>query len=204
MLLCNRFMAGHSKWVSILHRRGLWDGKLGYTTVAAGEGYESVRYEGYGPGDSAVLIDCLTRYPERLAMQIRATLREHGGALGANGSVGYLFHPVGLLIYPSGTSVESLTRAAVEAGAEEVVRNEDRSVEVVVDPIEFNLVQGRLASKGFNPSIALMTERAATSVLLDGEPALRMLQMLQSLIDLDDTQNVYTNAEIPDEVVAGF
>jgi transcriptional/translational regulatory protein YebC/TACO1 len=199
-----RLMAGHSKWVSILHRRSLWDGKLGRAATAVGEGYESVRYEGYGPGDTAVLVDCLTDNRERSGAQVRRALREHGGALGAEGSVSYLFNPVGLMIYPPGTHQERLTRAALEAGAEEVVSKGDRSIEILVDPIEFDTVQAQLTSKGFVPATALVTERASTSVLLTGEAAVSMMHLLESLLDLNDTQNVYTNAEIPDEVLARF
>jgi transcriptional/translational regulatory protein YebC/TACO1 len=169
-----------------------------------GEGYESIRYEGYGPGGTAVLVDCLTDSRERSAAQVRRALREHGGALGAKGSVSYLFNPVGLMIYPPGTHEERLTRVALEAGAEEVVTNGDRSIEVLIDPIEFDTVQALLTSKGFIPATALVTERASTSVLLTGEAAVSMLRLLESLVDLDDTQSVYTNAEIPDEVLASF
>jgi transcriptional/translational regulatory protein YebC/TACO1 len=117
-----RFMAGHSKWFSIQHRKSLRDGKLGRATAAVGEGYKSIRYEGYGPGDTAVLVDCFTDSRDSGAQVCRA-LREHGGALGAKGSVSYLFNPVGLMIYPPGTPEQRLTRAALEAGAEEVVSN---------------------------------------------------------------------------------
>jgi len=197
-----RPMAGHSKWLSIQHRTGLRHGKLG--RASAGEGLESIRYEGYGPGDTAVLVDCLTDSRDRSAAQVRRALREHGGALGAKGSVSYLFNPVGLMFYPPGTPGEGLTRAALEAGAEEVVPKRDGSIEVLTDPIEFDTVQALLTSKGFVPATALVTERAATPVLLTGEAAVSMMHLLESLVDLDDTQSVYTNAEIPDEVLARF
>jgi transcriptional/translational regulatory protein YebC/TACO1 len=108
------------------------------------------------------------------------------------------------MIYPPGTPEQRLTRAALEAGAEEVVSNRNGSIEVLVDPIEFDTVQAVLTSKGFVPAAALVTERASTSVLLNGEAAVSMLHLLESLVDLEDTQSVYTNAEIPDEVLARF
>jgi transcriptional/translational regulatory protein YebC/TACO1 len=106
------------------------------------------------------------------------------------------------MVYPPGVGRERLTRVALEAGAEEVVLSEDRAVEVLTDPVEFEAARALLVAKGFTPATAQLTERAATPVRLDGEAAIAMVHLLEALEDLDETQNVYTNAEIPDEVLA--
>jgi len=173
---------------------------------ATGEGgdqaYEAVRYEGYGPGGVAVMVDCLTDNRNRTVAEVRHIFSKYGGNLGAEGSVAYLFNQVGLLIYPPGTDEERLMEAALEAGAEDVVTNDDGSIEVITDPAEFESVQSRLTEQGLAPAEAQVTQRAATSTPLSGETAQSMVRLLEALEDLDDVQTVYSNAEIPDEVLA--
>jgi transcriptional/translational regulatory protein YebC/TACO1 len=198
-------MAGQSRWANITRRanaRRRWQAQR---TARAGEaGLEPVRFEGYGPGGGAVVVDCLTTDGPRTAARLRRSFADCGGHLGAEGSVSYLFHPVGLLSYPPGTAVATLTRAAFAAGAEEVVPNADRSVEVLTDPLEFDAVNAELTGRTFAPAIAEVTLRAATSLALSGSAAERMAQLLETLESLDDVRDVYTNVEIPDEILAGL
>jgi YebC/PmpR family DNA-binding regulatory protein len=165
-------------------------------------GPEPVRYEGYGPGGAAVLVECLTSDRNRTRSDLRRAFSEHGGHLGAEGSVSYLFNHVGLMTYPPGTDEERLIRAALEAGAEDVVPNSDRSIEVLADPMEFETVRAILIDHGFAPAVAQVTERASLTTPLSGEPAERMMHLLETLEGLDDVRNVYSNVEISDEVLA--
>lgn len=163
---------------------------------------QSVRYEGYGPGGAAVMVDCLTDDRGRVSDQVRRAFAEHGGNLGADGSVSYLFNTVGLMTYPPGTDEEELMRVALEAGAEDVVPNADRSVEVLADPFEFDTVCAVLTHSGFAPATAEVTQRAATSLALSGESAEQMVQLLTALEGLDEVWDVYSNVEISHEVLA--
>ena len=160
------------------------------------------RYEGYGPGGAAVLIECITDDHDRTRADLRRAFSEHGGHLGAAGSVSYLFNHVGLMTYPPGTDEERLMHAALEAGAEDVVPNSDHSIEVLADPMEFDTVRAILTDRGFVPAAAEVTERASLTTPLSGEPAERMVRLLETLEDLDDVRNVYSNVEISDEVLA--
>lgn len=161
-----------------------------------------MRYEGYGPGGAAVLVDCRTADGERTAAAVRRVFREHGGHLGAQGSVSYLFNTVGQMIFPRGTDEPQLLQAALEAGAEDVVTNADGSIEVLADPMEFEAVRALLASRGFLPESAEVTERASLPALLEGVRAREMLALLRALQALEDVQDVYSNVAIPDEVLA--
>ena len=163
---------------------------------------KTVRYEGYGPGGAAVLIECLTDDRNRTRADLRRAFSEHGGHLGAEGSVSYLFNHVGLMIYPPGTDEEQLMRAALEAGAEDVIPNADQSIEVLADPMDFETVRAILTDCGFVPAAAEVTERAFLTTPLSGEPAQRMVHLLETLEELDDVRNVYSNVEISDEVLA--
>jgi YebC/PmpR family DNA-binding regulatory protein len=199
-------MAGQSKWVRITHRKGthlrLAANNRESRAARAASGLESVRYEGYGPGGAALMVDCLTDDRNRTVADVRHAFAEHGGALGASGAVAYLFNQVGLMMYPPGTDDESLLAAALDAGAEDVLAHPDGSLEVLTDPLDFETVRARLAADGFVPPDGEITQRAAVSVRLEGAAAEYMAQLLESLEDLDDVQDVYSNAEIPDEVLA--
>jgi len=163
---------------------------------------EEVMFEGYGPGGAAVLVDCLTDDRNRTVADVRRTFARFGGLLGADGAVAYLFNPVGLLAYPPGTDNRRLLAAAIAAGAEDVLVNPDGSAEVLTDPVELERVRGSLAAGGLAPTAFAMTRRAAHATELAGETAEAMMRLLDSLEDLDDVQNVYSNAEIPYEVLA--
>jgi YebC/PmpR family DNA-binding regulatory protein len=159
------------------------------------------RYEGYGPGGVAVIVECLTDNRNRTVADIRHAFAKHGGNLGADGSVGYLFNRVGLLGYPRDVDETALTEAAIEAGAEDVVVNCDGSVEVLTDPDEFATVRAALETAGFVPGLAEVTMRSSVTVALEADEARRTIELLAALEEMDDVQNVYSNADIPEEAV---
>jgi YebC/PmpR family DNA-binding regulatory protein len=196
-------MAGHSKWANIQRRESLLLRKRDRSSAAAAvEGLQTVRYEGYGPGGAAVMVDCLTNDRVRVADELRRRFARNGGNLGADGSVSYLFNTVGLMTFPPGTDEEALMRVALEAGAEDVVPSEDHSVEVLADPLEFDTVCAVLTHGGFTPATAEVTQRAATALELSGESAERMVRLLADLEDLEEVRDVYSNVEISDEVLS--
>ncbi len=198
--------ATHTRWANIQHVTGraaaAAHAGVGLRGRSETRSLEPVRYEGYGPGGAAVLVECVTDDRNRTRTELRRAFSEHGGHLGAEGSVSYLFNHVGLMIYPPGTDEEQLMRAALEAGAEDVVPNADHSIEVLADPIEFETVRAILTDRGFVPSAAEVTERASLTTPLSGEPAERMVHLLEALEGLNDVRNVYSNVEIPNEVLA--
>jgi YebC/PmpR family DNA-binding regulatory protein len=163
---------------------------------------ETVRYEGYGPGGAALMVDCLTDNRNRTVADVRHAFDVCGGALGASGSVAYLFNQVGLMTYPPGTNEDRLMAVALQAGAEDVLASADGSLEVLTDPLDFETVRAQLSADGFAPPDGEITQRAAVSVRLQGEAAEFMAKLLDQLEDLDDVQDVYSNAEIPNEVLA--
>jgi transcriptional/translational regulatory protein YebC/TACO1 len=197
------FMAGHTKWASIQRRRAARArGKQKQPVRAVGGAFEAVRYEGYGPGGAAVVVDSVTDDRRRTGSAVRSTFTRYGGNLGAQGSVSYLFHTVGLMTFPPGTDETRLMQVALEAGAEDVVLNADTSVEVLADPVEFETVRAIMSEKGFVPATAEVTERASIATPLSGHAAELMVRLLEALEDLDDVRDVYSNVEISDEVLA--
>jgi YebC/PmpR family DNA-binding regulatory protein len=167
-----------------------------------GADFVEIRYEGYGPGGVAVMVDCMTDNKNRTVADVRHAFSKFGGNLGADGSVGFLFNHVGVLLYPPGSDEEALMDAAIEAGAEDVVIAEDKSIEVLTDPANFEQVRDAMKASGFKPEHAEVTMRASTSTELELQAASSMIKMLETLEDLDDVQNVYSNADISDEVLA--
>jgi YebC/PmpR family DNA-binding regulatory protein len=167
-----------------------------------GADYVELRYEGYGPGGTAVMVDCMTDNKNRSVAEIRHAFTKFGGNLGADGSVNYLFNHVGLLTFPEGTDEEAIMEAAIEAGAEDVVVHEDTSIEVITDPVDFEAVRDAMRESGFESGNAELTMRATTSAELDLKAAGSMVRLLEMLEDLDDVQNVYSNADISDEIIA--
>ena len=159
----------------------------------------SVRYEGYGPGGAAVLIDAVTEDRSRFEGALRRLLAQHGGHLGAAGSVSYLFNPVGRLCYPPGTPLQPLTQLALEAGAEDIVANADGSVEVLTDPPDFASVLEQLTRRALAPAMAELTWRAASALELSGSQAVRMLRLLEALEGLGEVIDVYSDVEFPAE-----
>lgn len=167
-----------------------------------GQAYEEIRYEGYAPGGVAVMVDCMTDNRNRTVADVRHAFSKHGGNLGADGSVAYLFNQTGMLSYPPGTSEEQLLEAALEAGAEDVVVNSDGSLDVLTDPDEFHAIRERLTHAGMSAAEAEVTQRASTTVELDVETAETVLGLLNTLENLDDVQTVHSNADFPEEVFA--
>lgn len=172
--------------------------------VGAGEGdnYEEIRYEGYGSGGIAVMVDCLTDNRVRTVADVRHAFSKAGGNLGTDGSVAYLFSKAGILSYPAGVDEDGLMEAALEAGADDVIANEDGTMDVLVDPAQFETVRDALVAAGLAPENAEVTMRASTTVALDEDDAGKMLRLLERLEDLDDVQNVYSNADISEEILA--
>ncbi len=168
------------------------------------ESYEEIRYEGYGPGGVAVMVDCMTDNRNRTASEVRHAFTKHGGNLGTDGSVGYLFSKRGILSYEPGADEDRIMEAALEGGADDVVTNEDRSIDVFTAPDDFDAVRAAMERAGLVPASAEVTFHAATAAPVEGEAAERLLKMLDVLEDLDDVQDVYTNADIDADAAAAF
>lgn len=166
-----------------------------------GADYMEIRYEGYGPGGTAVLVDCMTDNKNRTVAEVRHAFSKFGGNLGADGSVGYLFAHVGQLSFAPGSDEDVIMEAAIEAGAEDVVVDDDKSIEVLTDPAGFESVVAAMRDAGFEPDNAELTMRASNSAELNLKAATSMIKMLDMLEDLDDVQNVYSNADISDEIL---
>lgn len=163
--------------------------------------YEAATYEGYGAGGIAVLVECLTDNRNRTVAEVRHAFSKRGGNLGTDGSVAYLFNKIGQICFPAGTDEEQLMELALEAGAEDVVANDDGSFDVQTSFADFLTVKDTLVAGGFTPDSAEVTMEASTKVALDLEGATKALGLIEMLEDLDDVQNVYTNADIPDDVL---
>jgi YebC/PmpR family DNA-binding regulatory protein len=167
-----------------------------------GADYHEIRYEGYGPGGSAVMVDCMTDNKNRTVADVRHAFSKFGGNLGADGSVNYLFNSVGLLSYASDADEDAVMEAAIEAGAEDVLVDDDQSIEVLTAPADFEGVRDSMQAAGLEPENAELTMRATTVAELPLQAAGSMIKLLEMLEDLDDVQNVYSNAEISDEILA--
>ena len=167
-----------------------------------GEHFDEIRYEGYGSGGIAVMVDCLTDNRLRTVGEVRHAFSKSGGNLGTDGSVAYLFSKMGVLSYLEGVDEDALMEAALEAGADDVIHHEDHSVEVLVDPERFLELRDALALKGLIPESAEITMRASTTIALTEDDAGKMLRLLERLEDLDDVQNVYSNADISEDILA--
>ncbi|MCU7797242.1 MAG: YebC/PmpR family DNA-binding transcriptional regulator [Candidatus Thiodiazotropha sp. (ex Semelilucina semeliformis)] len=168
---------------------------------AEGENYDEIRYEGYGPGGTAVMVDCMTDNRNRTASEVRHAFSKLGGNLGTDGSVAYLFTKQGVLSYASGVDEDAVMEAAIEAGAEDVATNDDGSVDIITAPEVFSAVKDALIGAGFQPDNDEITYNASTNAVLDESDADKLLRMVEMLEDLDDVQDVYTNAEISDEIL---
>ena len=161
-----------------------------------GVNYEQIRYEGYGPAGAAVIVDTLTDNRIRTVAEVRHAFTKHGGNMGTEGSVAFLFKHVGQLLYAPGTNEDKLMEAALEAGAEDVVANDDGSLEVLTGPYEFTAVKAALEKAGFKAELAEVTMKPANEAELAGDDAVKMQKLLDALEGLDDVQDVYTTAAI--------
>jgi len=159
-----------------------------------GANYEEIRYEGYGTGGAAVIVDCLTDNRTRTVADVRAAFTKHGGNLGTEGSVAFLFKHCGQLMFAPGTSEDKLMEAAIEAGAEDVVTNDDGSIEVVTAPYEFINVKSALEKAGFKPAFAEVTFKPVNETVMKGDEAVKMQRLIDALEGIDDVQEVYTTA----------
>jgi len=167
-----------------------------------GADYQEIRYEGYGPGGSAVMVDCLTDNRNRTVAEVRHAFTKYGGNLGSDGSVNYLFNHVGQLMFAAGSDEDAVLEAAIDAGAEDVVIDDDQSIEVLTEPSEFEGVRDKILSAGLTPESAGLTMRASIHAELDVKEAASMIKMLELLDDIDDVQQIYSNADISDEILA--
>ena len=164
------------------------------TGALEGVSYEEVRYEGYGVAGAAVLVDCLTDNRTRTVAEVRHAFTKHGGNLGGEGSVAFLFKHCGQLLFAPGTDEDRLMEAALEAGAEDVVTHEDGSLEVLTAPYDFPQVKQAIDKAGLKPELAEVTMKPSTEIEMSGEDAQRMQKLLDALESLDDVQDVHTTA----------
>jgi YebC/PmpR family DNA-binding regulatory protein len=159
-----------------------------------GVNYEEIRYEGYGVGGAAVMVDCMTDNRTRTVADVRHAFTKSGGNLGGEGSVAFLFKHCGQLVYAPGIDEATLVDAAIEAGAEDVVTNDDGSIEVATAPNDFVAVRAALERAGFKPELAEVTFKPTMENLMKGDDAARMQRLLDALEGIDDVQDVYTTA----------
>ncbi len=166
-----------------------------------GENYEELRYEGYGAAGVAVMVDCLTDNRNRTVGEVRHAFTKRGGNLGTDGSVAYLFSKQGILSYPAGSDEDKIMEMALEAGAEDVVTNDDGSIDVITAPENFVDVKEAMAAAGLKPENSDVTMTPSTTVDLSLDDAQKVMGLIDMLEDLDDVQNVYTNADFSDAVL---
>ncbi len=163
-----------------------------------GVNYEEIRYEGYGINGAAIIIDCLTDNKQRAVADVRHALTKFGGNLGTDGSVAFMFKHCGSLVYEPGTSEDKVMEVALEAGAEDVVSDDDGSIEVITPPNDFMAVKEAMEAAGLKAVMAEVTMKPMNEIELTGDDALKMQKILDALDDLDDVQDVYTSALIDD------
>lgn len=161
-----------------------------------GVSYEEIRYEGYGINGAAIMVDCLTDNKQRAVMEVRHALTKNGGNLGTDGSVAFMFNHCGQLVFEPGVSEDDIMEVALEAGAEDIINNDDGSIEVITPPSDFLAVKEALEAASLKPAMAEVTMRPENTVALSGDEGAKMQKILDTLEDLDDVQDVYTTADI--------
>ena len=161
-----------------------------------GVNYEEIRYEGYGIGGAAIIVDTMTDNRVRTVAEVRHAFSKHGGNMGTEGSVAFQFKHCGQIIFAPGTDEDKVMEAALEAGAEDVVTDDDGAIEVITAVADFETVKNALEAAGLKPEVAEVTMRAENTIELTGEDAARMQKLLDVLEDLDDVQEVYHNAAL--------
>ena len=166
-----------------------------------GENYEEVRYEGYGLGGTAIMVDCLTDNRNRTVADIRHAFSKHGGKLGTDGSVSYMFSKQGFISFASGDE-DAIMEVAIEFGADDIITNDDGSIDVITTPDDFFSVKDALVANNLNPEHSQITMEPDNRIELNLDDAEKFMKLIDRLEDLDDTQEVYHNADISDEVMA--
>jgi YebC/PmpR family DNA-binding regulatory protein len=161
-----------------------------------GANYEEIRYEGYGIGGAAIIVDTMTDNRTRTVAEVRHAFAKYGGNMGTDGSVAFLFKHCGQLVYAPGTDEDALMEAALEAGADDIVTNEDGSIEVVTPPYEFVTIKESLEKAGFKAEFGEVTMKPSTETEFTGDDAIKMQKLLDALENLDDVQEVFSNAVI--------
>ena len=160
--------------------------------------YDEIRYEGYAPGGVAVIVDCLTDNRTRTVADVRHAFSKFGGNLGTDGSVAFMFRKLGVLSYDTGASEDAITEAAIEAGAEDVSVYDDGAIDVITSPDSFGDVKAAMEAAGLAPGFAEITLRADNDIAVEGDTAEQVKKLLAWLEDMDDVQNVYSNADLGD------
>ncbi len=163
-----------------------------------GANYEEIRYEGYGTGGAAVMVDCMTDNRTRTVAEVRHAFSKYGGNLGTDGSVAFMFKHCGQFLFAPGLSEDMVMEAALEAGAEDVIANDDGSIEVVCGPGDFEAVKNGLEKAGLKPAMAEVTMKALSATELDADESVKMQKLLDAIEDCDDVQEVYTTAVLSD------
>ena len=163
---------------------------------------DEIRYEGYGPGGVALIVDTMTDNKNRTVAEIRHVFSKFGGNLGTDGSVSYLFTKIGLISLQNEVDEDTIMEAALEGGAEDIVTNNDNSIDIITNPDNLVDVKEAILAAGYKPENTEVTMRASTTNELDKKSAETMIRLIDALEDLDDVQKVYSNAEIPDDILA--
>jgi YebC/PmpR family DNA-binding regulatory protein len=166
------------------------------TGALEGVTYEEIRYEGYGIGGAAIIVDCMTDNRVRTVAEVRHAFSKYGGNLGTEGSVAFQFKHCGQFVFAPGTNEDKVMEVALEAGADDVLTDDDGAIEVLSAPAEFEAVKAALEGAGLAPDMAEVTMRAENTIALAGDDAQRMQKLLDVIEDLDDVQDVFHNAEI--------
>ena len=161
-----------------------------------GVSYEEIRYEGYGVGGAAVMVDCMTDNRTRTVADVRHAFAKNGGNMGTEGSVSFMFKHCGQFVFAPGTDENKLMEAALEAGAEDVITNDDGSIEVLCAVADFHTVRDALTKSGFSTDVAAITMKPQSETALSGDESVKMQKLLDALESLDDVQEVYTNASL--------
>jgi YebC/PmpR family DNA-binding regulatory protein len=163
-----------------------------------GENYEEIRYEGYGPNGAAVIVDCMTDNRTRTVADVRHAFTKNGGNMGQEGSVAFTFQHCGQFLFAPGTSEDKVMEIALEAGADDVITDEEGVIEVICQPPHFSAVQAAMKAAGLTPEMADVIMKPQAEIVLTGDDSIRMQKILDTLDSLDDVQEVYTNAVFPD------
>ena len=161
-----------------------------------GVSYEEIRYEGYGIGGAAIIVDCMTDNRVRTVAEVRHAFSKYGGNMGTEGSVAFQFKHCGQLVFAPGTDEDKVMDVALEAGAEDVIADEEGAIEVLTSPADFEAVKNALEAAGLKPELAEVTMRPENTIELTGDDAARMQKLIDVIEDLDDVQEVFHNAEI--------